>query len=118
MQDDSSLRWRCCSLTSSTGFSAAIASRTSSAPRKDTGAVHDVTSILSSSSVERPVTDRGRLVAEPVASLPSVREVLAAGEPEERKAVVRSFLAGIRVDRAAGRAVLRWYRLPQTAWVN
>ena len=39
-------------------------------------------------------------------------------EPEERKAIVRSFLAGIRVDRAAGRAVLRWYRLPQTAWVK
>jgi hypothetical protein len=64
----------------------------------------------------RPVTDT--LAAELIASLANVREVLDAGDPQERKAVVRSFLAGIRVDRAAGRAVLRWYRLPQVAWVQ
>ena len=66
----------------------------------------------------RPVTDRDTLAAELIARLANVREVLNAGDPEERKAVVRSFLAGIRVDRAAGRAVLRWYRLPQVAWVK
>lgn len=62
--------------------------------------------------------DREGLVTELIASLANVRDVLDAGEPEERKAVVRSFLAGIEIDRAAGRAVLRWYRLPQTAWVK
>ncbi len=51
-------------------------------------------------------TARAGLVGEMIASLANVREVLEAGEPEARKAVVRSFLAGIRVDRAAGRAVL------------
>jgi hypothetical protein len=66
----------------------------------------------------RPVADRTALVAELIASLANVREVLEAGEPEERKAVVRSFLAGITVDRVAGRAVLRWFQLPQTAWVK
>ena len=48
-----------------------------------------------------------------VASLGDVREILAAGTPEERKAVVRGFRQGIRIERAQGRAVLRWYRLPQ-----
>jgi hypothetical protein len=69
-------------------------------------------------AASRPVTDRAGLVGEMIASLANVREVLDAGEPEERRAVVRSFLAGIRVDRAAGRAVLRWYRPPQVAWVK
>ncbi|HEX9822400.1 MAG TPA: hypothetical protein VGD07_22605 [Methylomirabilota bacterium] len=45
-----------------------------------------------------------------------MRDVLDTGEPEERKAIVRSFLAGIEIDRIARRAVLRWYRLPQTSW--
>ena len=61
---------------------------------------------------------RAGLVSELIASLANIREVLDADKPAERKAVVQSFLAGIRVDRAAGRAVLRWYRLPQVAWVK
>jgi hypothetical protein len=40
-------------------------------------------------------------------------EVLGAGKPEERKAVARAFLAGIRIDKATRRAILRWYRLPR-----
>jgi hypothetical protein len=42
-----------------------------------------------------------------------VRDMLAAGTAEQRKAVVRSFLAGIRVDKATRQAVFRWYRLPR-----
>jgi len=42
-----------------------------------------------------------------------VRDVLAAGTAEQRKAVVRSFLAGIRVDKATRQAIFRWYRLPR-----
>jgi hypothetical protein len=60
----------------------------------------------------RPVADRDGLVTGLIASLANVREILDAGEPGDRQAVVRSFLAGIQVDRAAGRAVLRWYQLP------
>jgi hypothetical protein len=40
-------------------------------------------------------------------------EVLAAGEPEERKAVVRAFLQEIRIEKTTRQAVLRWYRLPR-----
>ena len=39
-------------------------------------------------------------------------EALEAGQPEERKAVVRAFLREIRIEEASKRAVLRWYRLP------
>jgi len=42
-----------------------------------------------------------------------VRDVLAAGTVEQRKAVVRNFLAGIRVDKATRQAIFRWYRLPR-----
>jgi hypothetical protein len=42
-----------------------------------------------------------------------VSDLLAGGTPEQRRAVVRSFLAEIRVDKAARLAVLRWYRLPR-----
>jgi hypothetical protein len=38
---------------------------------------------------------------------------LAAGEPEERKAVVRAFLQEIRIEKTTGQAVLRWRRLPR-----
>ncbi len=62
--------------------------------------------------------DRDALVAELIDSLGDVRAVLEAGEPEERKAVVRSFLAGARVERDARRIVLRWYTLPRSAWVK
>jgi hypothetical protein len=40
------------------------------------------------------------------------RDVLESGEPEERKAVVRTFLGGITIDKKAGRATLAWFRLP------
>jgi hypothetical protein len=40
-------------------------------------------------------------------------EVLAAGEPEERKAVVRAFLQEIRIEKTTRQAVLRWLRLPR-----
>jgi hypothetical protein len=40
-------------------------------------------------------------------------EVLAAGEPEERKAVVRTFLQEIRIEKTTRQAVLRWHRLPR-----
>ena len=40
-------------------------------------------------------------------------EVLAAGEPEERKAVVRAFLEEIRIQKTTRQAVLRWHRLPR-----
>ncbi len=48
-----------------------------------------------------------------VEALGRFREVLDAGEPEERKAVVRAFLQEIRVEKATRQAVLRWYRLPR-----
>jgi len=31
---------------------------------------------------------------------------------------IRSFLSGSRIEHAAGRATLRWYRLPRLAWVK
>ena len=36
-------------------------------------------------------------------------------EPEARKAVVRAFLEGIRIDKAQRRAMLYWYQLPVAA---
>jgi hypothetical protein len=48
-----------------------------------------------------------------IGELAPLPEVLAAGEPEEQKAVVRAFLQGIQIDKAARRAVFRWYKLPQ-----
>lgn len=39
--------------------------------------------------------------------------MLDAGTAQERKALVRSFLAGIRVQKATRQAVLEWFRLPQ-----
>jgi recombinase-like zinc beta ribbon protein len=41
------------------------------------------------------------------------REVRDAGEPEERKAVIRAFLQEIRIEKTTRQAVLRWYRLPR-----
>jgi site-specific DNA recombinase len=46
-------------------------------------------------------------------SLGNVREILSEGGPEERKAVVRTFVHGIRIDAVKRQAVLRWYRLPR-----
>ena len=39
--------------------------------------------------------------------------MLGAGTPEERKAVVRAFLQGIRIEKTTRQAILRWYRLPR-----
>jgi hypothetical protein len=39
--------------------------------------------------------------------------VLESGTAEERKAVVRAFLQGIRIEKTTRQAVLRWYRLPR-----
>ena len=46
-------------------------------------------------------------------ALSKLRAVLDAGDAEERKALVRVFLAGIRVDKKTRQAVLRWHRLPR-----
>ena len=51
-------------------------------------------------------------------ALGEFREVLKAGEPEERKAVVRTFLQGIRIEKKTRQAILRWYRLPRASFVK
>jgi hypothetical protein len=69
---------------------------------------------LTSTQARGPMADRLDDVAdELVAALARFREVLGAGEPEERKAVVRAFLHGVTIDKAMRRAVLRWYRVPR-----
>ncbi len=50
--------------------------------------------------------------------LAGVRDILRAGESEERKAVVRGFLKGITIDVDNRRAILQWYRLPQNSFVT
>ena len=58
---------------------------------------------------------REQVIADLVESLGNVRHVLEAGSAEERKAVVRTFLDGIRIDKEKRQAILRWYRLPRDA---
>jgi hypothetical protein len=54
-----------------------------------------------------------------MAELASLPEILATGDdPEDRKRVVRSFLAEVKVDHAKGQATLRWYRMPHLASVR
>jgi DNA invertase Pin-like site-specific DNA recombinase len=53
------------------------------------------------------------IVDELVAAVERLRSVLDAGEPEERKAVIRAFLRGVTIDQGAKRAVLHWYRIPR-----
>ena len=62
----------------------------------------------------RDVTPTGIevIVHELGAALARLRDVLETGEPEERKAVVRTFLRGITINKKAGRATLTWFRLP------
>jgi hypothetical protein len=43
-------------------------------------------------------------VEELMGALAKLRDVLEAGEPEERKAVGRTFLRGIRINQKAGQA--------------
>jgi hypothetical protein len=67
----------------------------------------------------RPREDRReRVIADLVESLGDVRHVLETGSAEGRKAVVRTFLDGIRIDKANGQAILRSYRLPRGASVK
>ena len=60
-------------------------------------------------------TDGGEVVDELLHALDDMRSVLDTGTAQERKALVRSFLAGIRVQKATRQAVLEWFRLPQAA---
>jgi len=60
----------------------------------------------------------GALADRLIESLSRFQDVLEAGEPEERKAVVRRFLKGIRIEKATRQAVLQWYRLPQPSFVK
>ena len=64
----------------------------------------------------RPHKDRPeQMIAALLESLGNIRHVLEAGSAEERKAVVRTFLDGIRIDKEKRQAILRWYRLPRDA---
>jgi hypothetical protein len=45
-------------------------------------------------------------------ALAKLRDVLESGEPEERKAVVRTSLRGITINKKADQATLAWFRLP------
>src|SRR5207253_6678193 len=53
-----------------------------------------------------------QIADELIESLTRSREVLEAGEPEERKALVRAFLRGIEIRKSSRQALLAWYRLP------
>ena len=64
------------------------------------------------------VDRREQLIAELLESLANVRHALEAGSAAERKAVVRSFLHGIRINKEKNQAVLRWYRLPRQVSVK
>ena len=68
--------------------------------------------LIAAQAREVTSADIEAVTGELVAALGKVRDVLEAGEPEERKAVVRSFIRGITIDRNANRATLRWFRLP------
>ncbi len=46
-------------------------------------------------------------------ALSQLTVVLATGEPEERKALVRVFLQEVRVEKTTRQATLKWYRLPR-----
>jgi len=55
----------------------------------------------------------GAIVDAMLAALAQLPDVLAASDAEDRKAVVRAFLAGVQVDHGRGRATLRWYHVPR-----
>ena len=48
-----------------------------------------------------------------MAALGRLPETITTGGLEDRKRVVRAFLAGVNVDHAKELATLRWYRLPR-----
>ena len=80
---------------------------------------------LERGSLEAELAQTGRLIADSpshdieatvdalVDAFQRFPEVLAAGEPEERKAMVRGFLQRIRIEKTTRQAVLRWPRLPR-----
>jgi hypothetical protein len=57
-------------------------------------------------------------VDELVAAPGNLPALLEAGEPEERKAVVRAFLHEVRIDKKARQAVLGRFRLPRLDYVS
>jgi len=63
------------------------------ARRDDTGSVDEIADAL-------------------LGALSGSREVLEAGEPEERKRLVRAFLRGIDIRKPTRQVVLSWFRLP------
>ena len=60
-------------------------------------------------------TDLTAIVNRLLDALSRLTEVLAAGEPGERKALVRAFLQEIRVEKTTRQATLKWYRLPRVS---
>ena len=62
--------------------------------------------------------DREAIITGLVTSIGQVGDILNSGDPEERRALVRNFLAEVRVEQQAGRIVLRWYRIPRDSWVK
>jgi hypothetical protein len=66
--------------------------------------------VLAHGASRRILRPQGEQVV--MGSTPKSRDVLDAGEPEDRKALVRAFLHGIEIRKATRQAVLSWYRLP------
>jgi hypothetical protein len=57
--------------------------------------------------------DLDTVVGAILAELEDIRSVLLHGEPEQRRELVRRFLAGIRIEKPTRQAVLSWYDLPR-----
>lgn len=82
------------------------------------GALEAQLAALRDRAATREPNQLGQVVEDLIASLADMRRVLATGGAEERKAIVGTFLAGIRIEASAGRAILRWYRLPRAVRVK
>lgn len=52
-------------------------------------------------------------IASLIEALGRLPDILATGDPEERKAVVLVFLQEIRIEKTTRQAILRWHRLPR-----
>ena len=48
-----------------------------------------------------------------IAALSRFPDLLAAGEPEQRKQIVGVFLQSVLLEKGSRQAVLRWYRVPR-----
>ncbi len=59
--------------------------------------------------------DLSGMIEDLIGAVQQFPAVLESGNDEERKAVVRTFLQEIRVEKATRQATLRWYRLPRTS---